>query len=59
VSSTWWFCLRHSEVEPDEGCANTDRMGPYASRAEAGRALERARERTAEWDADPRWNDEH
>ncbi len=54
----WWYCLRHSTVEQGEGCGNTDRLGPYASAEEASRALEKAAERTAEWDNDPRWNDD-
>ena len=28
----WWFCLKHNEVEQGTGCANSERMGPYATR---------------------------
>ncbi len=58
MSSQWWYCLKHSTVEGDEGCANADRMGPYASREEAERAIQSAATRTHEWDHDPRWNDD-
>ena len=33
-------------------------MGPYATRAEAERALETAAQRTEAWDEDPKWKDE-
>ena len=37
-------------------CASKDRLGPYASAAEAERALDRVQERTEAWDAeDARW----
>ena len=47
----WWFCLRHNTVEPDDGCPGKERLGPYATREEAEHALETARRRTEEWDA--------
>ena len=48
----WWFCLRHKDVEPDDGpCPGKDRLGPYPSREAASRALETVRERNEEWDA--------
>lgn len=53
----YWYCLKHSAVEPRQGCKNADRLGPYASRAEAGRALEKVEERNEAWDNDPDWND--
>ena len=52
---TFWFCLKHNTVE---GCPNKDRLGPYATEAEAARAVEHAAERTAAWDNDPDWNDD-
>lgn len=57
-SSQWWFCLKHGTVEQEAACANSERMGPYASREEADRALANASERTEQWDNDPRWNDD-
>lgn len=54
----YWFCLNHHRVEPEEGCASKDRLGPYETEEEAARALEEAAERTKAWDEDPRWNDD-
>lgn len=54
----YWFCLTHHVVEPEEGCPNKDRLGPYETEAEAARALEHAAERTEAWDKDPVWNDD-
>ena len=49
------WCLKHGRVEgsstDDSGCANMDRLGPYATQDEAAGALERARARTAAQDA--------
>jgi hypothetical protein len=47
----WYYCLRHRTVEPDDGCPAKDRLGPYPTREEAARALEKVRERNKEWDA--------
>lgn len=58
MSDEWWFCLKHQRVEQGSGCANSDRMGPYASSQEAASALARAAERNERWDKDPKWNDE-
>jgi hypothetical protein len=57
MSDEWWFCLKHQKVEHGAGCANADRLGPYATEAEAAGALQRAAERNEEWDSDPRWKD--
>ena len=46
----WWYCLRHMRVEPEEGCANRKRLGPYATREEASAALELAAERNEAWE---------
>ncbi|MFC5730529.1 MULTISPECIES: hypothetical protein [Nocardioides] len=54
----FWFCLKHHAVEGEDGCPSKDRLGPYASEAEASRALETARERSEAWDEDPVWNDD-
>lgn len=54
----WYFCLKHHAVEPPRGCPGADRLGPYASREEAERALEIVAERNEAWDNDPRWNDD-
>ena len=49
---SWYFCLVHKAVEPEAGCANAERMGPYATEAEAGAALEKAHDRNETFDAD-------
>jgi hypothetical protein len=48
----WWFCIRHMTVESaDTPCPGKDLLGPYATREEAARALEKVRERNKEWDS--------
>jgi hypothetical protein len=47
----WWFCLRHMKVEHGPGCPDKDRMGPYATEADAAGALEQARRRNESWNA--------
>lgn len=58
TNSRWFYCLDHKTVEPEEGCRAEVRLGPYPSREEAARALEKVDERNEEWDNDPAWNDE-
>jgi hypothetical protein len=48
----WWWCLKHQAVEPDGGCANLDRLGPFATVDEAAGALHRVQERNARYDAE-------
>jgi hypothetical protein len=51
-SEQWWFCTRHMTVEPaDTPCPGKDLLGPYATRQEAARALDKVRERNQEWDS--------
>jgi hypothetical protein len=54
----YWFCLTHHTVEGHEGCRNQDRLGPYPTREQAGRALDLVQERNDDWDNDPAWNDD-
>ena len=58
TESRWYYCIEHRTVEPYRGCAARDRLGPYATRQEAEKALEIATDRNEEWDHDPAWNDE-
>ena len=51
LSEAYYWCLDHEQVEGEDGCPNYRRMGPYATKQEAEGALDRARARTAEWDA--------
>ena len=41
----------------EDMCPPIDRLGPFGSREEAERALEKAEERNEDWDNDPKWND--
>jgi hypothetical protein len=54
----FFFCTNHHRVERrGDSCPGRDLLGPYATEAEASRALEKVEERNREWDEDPRWND--
>ena len=57
VGGGYFWCLRHNRVEPAaEACAEKYRLGPYATAAEAERALDKVAERNEAWDAeDARW----
>jgi hypothetical protein len=48
---SWWFCLKHHNVEQGAGCPGKDRLGPYATKEEAEHALDTVRRRNEEWDA--------
>jgi hypothetical protein len=54
----WFYCLDHRAVEPETGCRDEVRLGPYRSREEAEAALEKVEERNQDWEEDPAWNDE-
>ncbi len=55
----WFWCLRHAAVEPESGCPNDRRMGPYDTIDEAEGAIARARARTEEMDrADENWSND-
>jgi hypothetical protein len=54
MEQRWWWRLTHQRVERDLGCANTDRLGPYATPEEAAHALETVHERNARCDAGTR-----
>ena len=55
----WWYDLKTKSVVSDDNQTKvTDRLGPYASREEAERALQKVDERNQSYDNDPRWNDD-
>jgi len=56
--SEWYFCLTHHAVEPYDGCKAEDRLGPYATYADAAAALDKVQRRNEAWDNDPRFNDD-
>lgn len=45
----WWYNHKTGEVEEGPQSLGSDRDGPYASREEAARAPEIARERAHRW----------
>jgi hypothetical protein len=54
----WWYDLNTKSVVSDNNRTKvTDRLGPYASREEAQRALDKVHERNEAYDNDPRWKD--
>ncbi len=53
-SQRWWYCLKHKTVEQEAGCPAKDRLGPYASKEDAEHAIEIARRRNEEWEAQDR-----
>ena len=55
----WWFDLKtKSAVQDSKAGRSADRLGPYSSREEAERALQKVEERNEAYDHDPRWNDD-
>jgi hypothetical protein len=58
MEQRFYYCLKHSAVEGATGCKASDRLGPYPTREEASRALEKVRQRNEAWDNDPAWNDD-
>lgn len=58
MDDEWYYCLEHETVESKFGCRVTTRLGPFATREEAARALETVEKRNEAWDDDPDWADE-
>ena len=58
VEGQWYWCLTHKAVEPYEACKSIDRLGPYATREDAGAALATVTRRNDEWEHDPRFDDD-
>jgi len=50
--SSYWWSLVHARVEQGPGSPNAERLGPYATYEEAATAIERAKHRTEELDAE-------
>ncbi|NGO70809.1 hypothetical protein [Streptomyces boncukensis] len=51
----FFYNVETGEVEEGPQSPGKNRMGPYATREEAERALATASERTSEWESDPKW----
>ncbi len=46
-------------VEPEKGCPNKDRLGPYESEEVAAQAMQRAAERNKAWaEQDREWEED-
>ncbi|MFG3256152.1 hypothetical protein [Streptomyces sp. NPDC048172] len=52
----FFYNVETGQVEEGPQSPGKDRMGPYSTREEAEHALDTARERTSEWENDPRWS---
>ena len=49
----WFWCFTHQKAEPEgEQCRADDRLGPYASRAEAEDWRAKVEARNDAWDED-------
>ena len=59
TENAWWYDLKtKSAVQDSRAGKVADRLGPYPSREEAERALDKVAERNESYDHDPRWNDD-
>lgn len=59
AENQWWYdLLTKSAVQDSRAGKSADRLGPYPSREDAERALEKVAERNDTFDHDPRWNDD-
>lgn len=57
-STEYYYNLTTKSVEEGRQSPASELMGPYASRAEAEHALQRAAERNAEWEQESQeWED--
>ena len=56
----WWFDLKTKTAVHDSRswAKAVDRLGPYATREEAERALDKVAERNEQWENDPDWRDD-
>ena len=55
----WWYDLQTKSAVQDQKAGKvTERLGPYATREEAERAMQKVEERNEAYDHDPRWNDD-
>ncbi|WP_156135204.1 SPOR domain-containing protein [Arthrobacter sp. L77] len=50
--SEYWFNVRTHEIEEDRLSDWSQLIGPYATRAEAEKALEKVQQRNDAWDRD-------
>ncbi|SJN43312.1 hypothetical protein [Luteococcus japonicus] len=53
----WYWSLKQHRVVGEGEEKAEDRLGPYATQAEAAQALDHVKERNEAWATDPRFND--
>lgn len=59
MATEYYYVLATGQVEEGRQTGASGRMGPYASREEAEKAMAIAKERNEKWEEDDReWNDE-
>jgi hypothetical protein len=59
AENQWWYDLKtKSAVQDSRAGKSADRLGPYPSRKDAERALDKVAERNETFDNDPRWKDD-
>lgn len=58
TNEQWYWCLDHGRPEPHASmCRAAERLGPFASEAEARKWKDTAEARNEKWDAeDEEWN---
>lgn len=56
--SFWYDLNTKSVVTDDNDTKAVDRLGPYATREEAERALEKVEENNKAWDEDDDWGED-
>jgi hypothetical protein len=52
ADTAWWYNLRTGSVEQGAQSSSYDRVGPFATQAEAERAPDTLRERSQRWSAE-------
>jgi hypothetical protein len=49
-TGNWYWCLHHQRAEPEDGCPNSERLGPYPTREAAQDWKATTEARNKEWD---------
>lgn len=53
----WYWSMKEHRVVGEGEAKAEDRLGPYATKEEAAKALDHVKERNEQWETDPRFND--
>ncbi|HEU5483733.1 MAG TPA: SPOR domain-containing protein [Microlunatus sp.] len=54
----WYDLNTKSVITDDNNTKAVDRLGPYATREEAERALEKVEDNNQAWDSDDEWGED-